>query len=436
MSIPKTLLIFSTQITPRINYTFKLIFTEILGLDIRLTDNIEEFKSYEGPKLNYSKQSIGDELFFFSVNLLFQTGIEKQDINVFDWENCKVFYQTENNSIVPFDPFAATFYLAVRYEEYLPHKKDKFGRFEADKSLAYQNGFLQKPVINIWAKKIKDIIKQKYPDYPFPQRSYQYISTIDIDHAYAYLEKGFLRTFGAYARSLVHLDFNQIVERSKVLLKKLKDPYDTYEFQFSIQQKYNLEAVYFFLVSDYSKYDKNVPINSTKFKALIQSIAEYGAIGIHPSFTSNNNGLKLEKEINRLSKVLNKPITKSRQHYLVLNLPDTYRNLIKFGITDDYTMGYASEPGFRAGICTPFWFYDLKSEKETNLKLHPFAVMDGTLKDYKKLTAENAISCIHTLIKEVKAVDGTFISLWHNHSLSNAGEWIGWRDVYEQMIEQ
>jgi hypothetical protein len=131
---------------------------------------------------------------------------------------------------------------------------------------------------------------------------------------------------------------------------------------------------------------------------------------------------------------LNRDITKSRQHFLKLDLPTTYRNLINLDIRDDYTMGYALLPGFRASICDPFPFYDLDLESETKLIIHPFTVMDGTLRDYMNLGIEEAISSIHKLIDEVKAVEGTFISLWHNESLSDQQRWKGWRNVYESMI--
>ena len=116
-------------------------------------------------------------------------------------------------------------------------------------------------------------------------------------------------------------------------------------------------------------------------------------------------------------------------------MPETYRRLIENDITDDYTMGYASDVGFRAGLCTPFYFYDLGNETTTKLKVHPFAVMDATLKYYMKVQPVDALSYIEPLIKEVKAVNGTFISLWHNESLSNMHPWTGWKDIYEKVVE-
>ena len=61
--------------------------------------------------------------------------------------------------------------------------------------------------------------------------------------------------------------------------------------------------------------------------------------------------------------------------------------------------------------------------------------MDGTLRDYNHIEAKDAISHIKPLIDEVKAVNGTFISLWHNESLSNQKRWVGWDVVYEEMIK-
>src|SRR5436190_8549265 len=121
-------------------------------------------------------------------------------------------------------------------------------------------------------------------------------------------------------------------------------------------------------------------------QSLIKSLADYADIGIHPSYASNENRKQVKKEIRRLNKVLKREVTRSRQHFLKVTFPETYRTLIELDIEEDYSMGYASEIGFRASICTPFNFYDLDLDVETKLKLVPFMLMDGTMKDYMKLT--------------------------------------------------
>ena len=98
-------------------------------------------------------------------------------------------------------------------------------------------------------------------------------------------------------------------------------------------------------------------------------------------------------------------------------------------------MGYASRTGFRAGTCTPFLFYNIHLEETTSLRVYPFTVMDVTLKDYLHVTPEQAIDRVKKIIDEVKNVQGTFISLWHNESLSETGEWKGWSRVYTEMLK-
>ena len=409
------LLIYCHKITNRVRYTFRLIFTDVLGIEVKFIDSAEEFTNHTGPKISYTNQKVADEIFFLAKPLLFETGIKEQNINVFEWLNGKVFFATSKTSAFPFDPFACAFYLVSRYEEYLPTIRDDHNRFEAHESLAYQHNFLCKPVINEWALKIKELLLQHYPDLLFPEKKYSYVSTIDIDNAYAYKQKGVMRTLGAYIRSILYLDYN--------------------EFQLEIQKKYNLKPIYFFLFAEYGLNDKNLPVQNKKFRALIKSTADTADVGIHPSYGSNKNIPKLATEIKRLSTVLNREITKSRQHFLKLTFPETYHNLIELGITDDYTMGFASEIGFRASICNSFYFYDLDLEIETKLRIHPFMVMDASLKYYMKVEPQDAMKKIKPLIDEVKAVNGTFMSLWHNESLSNVKQWDGWRDVYSETVK-
>lgn len=432
--IAQQLLIYVPRINNRLRFTFKLIITELLGVKFILTDDSREFIQSALPKFSYAFHPIGDELFICAKQLLFESGLKDQEIQVSTYNDMPVFFATTRFSAIPFDPFAASFYMVSRYEEYLPTIYDSHHRFEAHHCLAFTGGFLQKPVVNIWAYAIRDLLKQSYPELQFVKRQYKYVSTIDIDNAWAFEEKGLVRSLGGYAKSLSALDFKAISQRTKVLLGFEKDPYDTYDFQLEIQRKYNLKTLYFILFASYGKNDKNVPVTSGKFCELIKSISDNAEVGIHPSYGSNYSQHRLPKEISRLSKVLNREITKSRQHFLKLCFPETYHQLMELGITDDYTMGFASEIGFRAGICDSFNFYDLDLESETKLRVHPFQVMDASLRYYMLVDVDDAINKIKPIIDEVKKVDGTFMSLWHNESLSNVSPWEGWRNVYEQTV--
>ncbi len=429
--------IYTPQITNRIRYTFDLFFKELLGINFELTSNIQQFQSSQQPKLSYGQNPVGDELFFSATYLLFEKGIKSQDIKVETVDGEKIFFKSEgkeNSGALFFDPFAAGFFIVSRYEEYLPHVKDQFYRFPAKESMAFRNDFLGIPVVNRYAEMVKKKLLERYHDLELPKRKFEFVPTYDVDSAYAYLNKGLVRNFGGLMKSLLEFDLVSFRDRLMVLSRAKKDPFDTYDWLNEFHEKYDLKPIYFFLVGDYDEYDKNISINISEFQELITSVSDHADVGLHPSFASNSDVSKLKKEIDSLAQVLKRDITKSRQHFLKLELPKTYQQLFELDITDDYTMGFATQPGFRAGICTPFYFYNLQTENKTNLRVHPFAVMDATLNYYHGLSPRQFPDTVYPIIDEIKKVNGTFISLWHNNSLSEEKEWSGWRKVYEDMI--
>ena len=192
-------------------------------------------------------------------------------------------------------------------------------------------------------------------------------------------------------------------------------------------------------MGDYGEFDKNIDWQNSRLQNLIRKIAKKHPVGIHPSYQSNTDYAILKSEIKRLQHIVSTPNPQppsqfSRQHYLKLSFPETYQRLIKAGITDDFSMGYADNIGFRAGIATPFYWYDLENEQVTHLRIHPFVIMEVTLQQYLKLTPDEAFERVKPLINATKAVGGTFTTLWHNSTLSDVGEWKGWRGLYEKIL--
>jgi hypothetical protein len=116
-------------------------------------------------------------------------------------------------------------------------------------------------------------------------------------------------------------------------------------------------------------------------------------------------------------------------------MPGSYYNSLQAGFSEDFSMGYPDEPGFRAGIARPYYFYNVAEDVQTNLKITPFQIMDGTLYDYKKLDPSGSKDLILTIINEIRKVGGLFVSIWHNTSLLDNQEWREWRGVFEFMIK-
>ena len=196
------LLVYTHKITPRLNYIFKQVCTRILGIPVSFTATIEEFIAHDNLKLSYSTQQLGNEFHIKSHPILFEQGLSDIDIHIHDWENTKCFFYNGDKSDIPFDIFAASFYLLSRYEEYLPHVKDEFGRFTAKDSIAFKHQFLQQPVVDIWAYKFKKALVLKFPDYQFKERNYNVKPIVDVPMAYYFKKKGLMRTIGGTLNDL------------------------------------------------------------------------------------------------------------------------------------------------------------------------------------------------------------------------------------------
>ena len=187
------ILIYTHKITPRVRYIFKHIFTRTLLIPVNFTSKVEEFVAHNGPKLTYTRTPLRNEFFVKSNDLLFEQGVNDMEIIIQKWEGIPCFFKTGPKSSIPYDIFAASFYLISRYEEYLPHVKDKHGRYTAEQSLAYKHKFLEKPVVDIWACKLLKALQEKFPDYEYKKRTFEFISTVDIDNAFAYKHKSLVR---------------------------------------------------------------------------------------------------------------------------------------------------------------------------------------------------------------------------------------------------
>lgn len=428
------LLVYSEHMSPRLDYILQFLLKDILGISYVHTIDQQVFSEAKGPRLNYSGHRMADEFFIASAGLLEENGFRQFEVPVSHRDGNVLLFPVDAADL-DLDIFSAAFYLISRYEEYLPFRKDRHGRFEADQSLAFKHGFLDRPVIDQWAYAFREKLIARYPELNYIPRKFLFKPTIDIDQAFAIRHKHFFRVVKSLAGSAVRFDFAALRYKWRVLCAVEPDPFDQFAKFEELHRKYGLQAVYFILFGNkYSTYDINIRTGNSSFRRRIRFVSETADVGIHPSYRSQSHTLRIEEEKYALSQVTGHTIDRSRQHFLRMRIPNTYKSLISAGIKKDYTMGYASGCGFRAGTCTPFQFYDLKHEQISFLKVYPFCIMDTTLHAYLKLSPDEAFIMIRQFISEVKKVEGLFIPLWHNESLSNYGTWAGWGDLYEKML--
>jgi len=424
-------LIYSNKTSERLQYILEFI-AEQIGLTYTLTQDAQSFESSTAPKINYSESPFDNCLNIIPISLLFENDIHDQDIQMGSWDELPVFFKQSGE--IPFDLFAATFYLLSRYEEYLAFNEDEFKRYPHKESLAFQNNFLNLPLIDLWLIKLKSTLETTFEGLKLKQKKFEYIPTYDIDIAYSYLHKGMARSTGGFISDLLKGDLKSIGNRKKVLSGQQMDPYDSYDFLDDGHSKYNLHPTYFFLVGEQGPLDKNLDPNQKEVASLIRSISSKYDIGIHPSYQSHEKkSLRDEKET--LEGICSKKIEKSRQHYIRFKLPETYRELIEIGIKEDFSMGYGSINGFRASTSNSFNWFDLSSNKKSDLRIQPFSFMECNSFFEQKQSVEETRNELKHYIDLTKKTKGTFCSIWHNFSLGSDPIWKGWKELYLESLE-
>jgi hypothetical protein len=427
------LLIYSHKISPRLKYIFKHICTRVLGIDVSFTDSVEYFTEHKGIKMSYTKQPLGNEFFMRSHDIMFEQGLSDIDFHVHKWDETIGFFSNGEKGALPYDIFASSFYLLSRYEEYLPHVQDEYGRFMAAESIAFKHQFLHQPVVDIWAYKFKEALQSFFPDIMFVAKTYSIKPIIDVPSAYNYRLKGIMRTFGGALKDLVRFDFKGVYERFAVLFGLKHDPFDTFRYIINRQKHTKHKFLFFFFIGPYSTYDKGINVNKKKLISLIKQVADYCQVGLKTSFFATEDVSILKKEKLQMEAIINTSLVATRQSFSKLNLPESYRNLIDLEIKEDYTMGYTNHMGFRAGSCTPFFFYDLDYEIQTPLKVYSYHLMDYSLLKTQSLLDKKKV--LNEIITEIKKVNGEFVPVFHNYTFSDMDTWKGFKELFNIILD-
>jgi hypothetical protein len=431
------MILFTAHITPRLRYMVEFVSKELFDdpATISVTTDKHSFTSGPVARINYSEEDIEDCLTIRPSGLLSETGIHAVTVRCVKSSGRTALFPTLGD--FPFDIFGASFYLLSRYEEYLPHPKDEYGRFAHTHSLAWREGFLDRPLINTWLQEFRDLLSQRFPHLIFRYPVFKYIPTYDIDTAWSYLYKGWGRNLGGMLKDAAAGKWSRLTERLAVLRGRTKDPFDVYEWLDSVHLYCRMRPYYFFLTAARQQgVDKNTAISAMGFQDLIRYYATGSRVGIHPSWQSGDQQQLLKEELEWLEYVSGQQITRSRQHYIRFTLPETYRRLLDHGIEQDFSMGYGSINGFRASVASSFYWYDLEKEEATSLRIFPFCYMDANSYYEQRYTTAEAMTELMRYYNQVRKVNGMMITIWHNSILGRDVEFTGWREVYETFLKE
>lgn len=431
------ILIYSPQPSARLQYVLEEVFCFRFGVSCVLTTSREASAAHSGPLLLYSNEPgppSGHRI--PACGFLFETGIHPRQPGFILVEGVPALFPVEGakDAWLPFDLFALAFYLLSRYEEYLPFQPDAHGRFPSRQSLASRHGFLEMPLLDMWLSRFADQLNAHFPELKIARQRFSFLPTIDVDQMWAFTHKPLRRKIGGLLLDLLQGRLRKAVQRIPVWTGLKKDPFDS--FQLLRRLHHYFRPVIFFLAADPGPFDVNNPVENPGFGQTVRKAAEWSELGLHPSYKSADEPESLSVEKRRLEQLAGKQLSKSRQHFLRLSLPLTYRHLLEAGIREDYSMGYADAPGFRAGTAVPFRWYDLERETPTELLIVPFQAMDVTLRQYLRLSPEETVALVVSLCKKVAEYGGLFVTIWHNSSFDEKGDWKGWTQVYTKLLKE
>lgn len=416
-----------TERTARQTYIFDLVFEQLIGISYHIVVQppIEKHLSYGADPNNFYIAKRG---------ILYQTDIRKQSLQYVFFESFEVPFKTKDKkSIFEFDPFALIFYTITRYEEYLPCKRDAHGRFRAKDSWQFKKGCLTIPIVNFIAQAIKVRIEDHWGiKINGVAREYVVQPTVDIDNAYAFFNRKAGMT-KSLLKSALTLKIQNLKLKSESVKEVSKDPYNTHQQIIELVSGYEQSRVFVLMKS--GGFNSTNHVLAKVQEDLIKQYHQQTKVGIHPAYDSFRSADELKREIESLKPLLGGEVRHARFHFIQSVLPMAYNHLIEAGITHDYSMGYATHSGFRAGICVPFLWFDLVNDGLTELLVHPFCFMDASYVFHQKTNPEEALLDIELLTYQVKKYKGVMSFVFHNESLSGYEVYEGWQDFVPKSLE-
>ena len=354
-------------------------------------------------------------------------------------KNCPFASMPDSNSlIIHVDILSATLFMLTRWEETLPFKADQHGRFPAHASVAYRQGFLDRPILDEYGIALQAWLSRlmlHWQEVP-PQFSVQISHDIDLVTPYTSWQNGMKHITDKLVRQKrISLAGKAIREGVRqIFAPQTTKIWQNIDLLANISETNGLKSHFFFkATSRRGKYDSGYNIRRTYITEKIGQLAKRGhEVGIHPSYDSVDDLALLQTEVANLLAIIPNSKFGGRQHYLRFKMPVTWLNWEKAGLWYDSTLGFPEKVGFRCGTCHPFSPFILKENRSLQLLEIPLIVMDQTLYRYNTLSTKEAFDQTIKLAQKCRQVGGIFTLLWHNTSID--GHWIDWFEMYQRLV--
>ncbi|HWX43276.1 MAG TPA: polysaccharide deacetylase family protein [Blastocatellia bacterium] len=330
--------------------------------------------------------------------------------------------------VVHADILGSSFFMLSRLEENIKCDRDTHGRFPYTASLAYQEGFLDRPIVNEYLELLWSAMQLLWPNLERKQRSFRLGLSHDLDRPFSYQPfqpAGWLRPVAGdllKRHKPVRALSGLINGGLAVAGLPHEDPLDTFDWLMEKSEAAGTASTFYFMAGGDTEYDTGYSLKGKRIRRLAREIADRGhEIGLHPSYSTLSDGALLKTEASALERLLDiegiaQPRLGGRQHYLRWEAPLTWQIYEDAGLTDDSSVGYAGRAGFRCGVCYDYPVFNILTRQQLELVERPLLIMEATLfrEEYMNLDHESATGMVSRIKLNVERYRGVFRLLWHN----------------------
>ncbi|SNZ16969.1 hypothetical protein SAMN06269185_2833 [Natronoarchaeum philippinense] len=254
--------------------------------------------------------------------------------------------------------------------------------------------------------------------------------THDVDRPYKTYQSGY---YAVTERDVSHL----------TAALRGKNPYWQFEELLALEDSLDVRSAFYFLdeqnlfrdrpvrdwldPGNWKRYVGRYDLSDPNIVDLIRELDDGGwEVGLHGSYESYDDPERLAGEKQRIESILGGEVIGGRQHYLNLDVPETWRHHADLGLKYDASLGSSSTYGFQYGDSIHRPFGD-------EFVVFPLTIMEVALPSPTE-HLERAWRECRAVLDEAREREAITTILWHPRYFSET-DFPGYRELYRRIVE-
>ncbi len=319
------------------------------------------------------------------------------------------------------DIFGSALFMLTRYEEVVKKERDALDRFSAMDSLAYQEGFLERPIINEYLEILWHWLSRHIQGLKRKDRQFYIMPTHDVDNPFWSWSVDWPHRVQVLAgdilkrRDIVSFKEHLGYIGDAVSGNFVAAPHNTFDMIMDISEAHGLTSYFFFMTAQgRDEKDGNYGIMHPEVVKLACRVLDWGhKIDIHPGFCSKDTAKLLKTDADKLRQMTIAERLLVEDSIICIGVRRSHGSYYEAaGITYDATLSYADHIGFRCGICFDYPVYNVVShERWYKLREHPLEVMEssGLGAQYMNLNHEEMLYRCRRLKEKQRKIKGYWL---------------------------